>query len=65
MRARSRKQFLSLFKKQGKQNQCMPQESCQITHAVGYKKSGNFSDAFHKNTGLLPHAYRKLVWREK
>jgi AraC-like DNA-binding protein len=31
----------------------------QIAQAVGYKKSGNFSDAFHKNTGLLPLAYRK------
>jgi AraC-like DNA-binding protein len=31
----------------------------QVAQAVGYKKSGNFSDAFHKNTGLLPLAYRK------
>ncbi|MDR2602912.1 MAG: AraC family transcriptional regulator [Spirochaetaceae bacterium] len=31
----------------------------QIAQAVGYKKSGNFSDAFHKNTGLLPLVYRK------
>ena len=31
----------------------------QVAQAVGYKKSGNFSDAFHKNTGLLPYAYRK------
>ena len=32
----------------------------QVAQAVGYKKSGNFSDAFHKNTGLLPYAYRKV-----
>jgi AraC-like DNA-binding protein len=31
----------------------------QVAQAVGYKKSGNFSDAFQKNTGLLPLAYRK------
>lgn len=33
----------------------------QISKAVGYKKTGNFSDAFRKNTGLLPHEYRKFA----
>ena len=32
----------------------------QISRSVGYKKTGNFSDAFRRNTGLLPHEYRKL-----
>jgi AraC-like DNA-binding protein len=32
----------------------------KVAQAVGYKKSVNFSDAFNKNTGLLPLAYRKV-----
>jgi AraC-like DNA-binding protein len=33
----------------------------QIALSVGYKKTGNFSDVFRKNTGLLPSEYRSMT----
>jgi AraC-like DNA-binding protein len=33
----------------------------QIAQTVGYQKASNFSSAFRKNTGLLPHEYRKFT----